>query len=164
MNALFWDDENGGYFFSGKDNEKLISNDKEIYDSATPSGNSVAAIALVQMGYLTGETEFLDKVDDMYYTFFEDINRQASAGTFFMQSILLTENPTKEVVILRGSNTSNELFRSLAEAFTPDISLLIAEDPSIFSDVASFASEYKMLEDKPTIYVCENFACQQPTI
>ncbi len=163
MNALFWDDENGGYFFSGKDNEKLISNDKEIYDSATPSGNSVAAIALVQMGYLTGETEFLDKVDDMYYTFFEDINRQASAGTFFMQSILLTENPTKEVVILRGSNTSNELFRSLAEAFTPDISLLIAEDPSIFSDVASFASEYKMLEDKPTIYVCENFACQQPT-
>ncbi|WP_042147050.1 thioredoxin domain-containing protein [Paucisalibacillus sp. EB02] len=163
MNDLFWDDENGGYFFSGKDNEKLISNDKEIYDAATPSGNSVAAFVLVQMGYLTGETAYLDKVDEMYYTFFEDINRQASAGTFFIQSLLLTENPTKEVVILGRNDSSNQMLNTLAEKFIPDISLLIAEDSSVFNTVAPFAAEYKKLHDKTTIYVCENFACQQPT-
>lgn len=163
MNDLFWDDENGGYFFSGIDNEKLISNDKEIYDGATPSGNGVAGFVLVQMGYLTGETDYLDKADEMYFTFYEDINRQPSAGTFFIQSLLLTENSTKEVVILQGDESSNQIRDILAEKFTPDISLLIAEDASAFNGIAPFATEYKKLEDKTTIYICENFACQQPT-
>ncbi|MEN2768639.1 thioredoxin domain-containing protein [Ornithinibacillus xuwenensis] len=164
MIELFWDEENGGYFFSGNDSEKLISSDKEIYDGATPSGNGVAAFILAQMGYVTGETTYLDKLEEMYYTFQEDVNRQASAGAFFIQSLLLSENSTKEVVILGEDDASRRrMIQSLQESFTPDIALVVANNPDVFQNVVSFAANYKQKDDKTTVYVCENFACHQPT-
>jgi uncharacterized protein len=163
MIELFWDNEQAGFFFSGKNNEKLISTDKEIYGGATPSGNSVAALVLVQMASLTGETNYLDKVEEMYFTFYEDIDRQASAAVFFLQSLLLTEYPTKEVVVLGVSDSRKQLVRELLEQFSPDVALLVADNPEMLKDVAPFAAEYNILNDQATIYVCENFACQQPT-
>lgn len=164
MIDLFWDKQHGGFFFSGKNNEQLISNDKEIYDGATPSGNSVAALMLAQMGSLTGETSYLDKVAEMFSTFYDDITKQPSAGVFFLQSILLTENPTKEVVVLGESDSSRtKLLQFLHGRFIPEISLLVANDPEQFKEIAPFAAEYKKLNGQTTVYVCENFACQQPT-
>ncbi|MFS0674110.1 thioredoxin domain-containing protein [Ornithinibacillus sp. 179-J 7C1 HS] len=164
MIELFGDEEHGGFFFSGKNNERLISNDKEIYDGATPSGNSIAAYVLVQMANLTGETRYLDKVEEMYATFYEDMNKQASAGVFFLQSILLTENPTKEVVVLGQSEPSKaEVLNKLQNSFIPDIALLVANSPEQLKNVAPFVVDYKIIDGQTTIYVCENFACQQPT-
>ncbi len=40
----FWDDESGGFFFTGKSHENLIVRSKDYFDNATPSGNSVAAM------------------------------------------------------------------------------------------------------------------------
>lgn len=165
MLELFWDEEHGGFFFSGKDSEALIAMDKEIYDGALPSGNSVAAVMLTRIGYLTGETIYLDKVEEMYQSFYTDIKRQASAAPFFLQAIQLTEYSTKEVVVIgRESDPDRQqLMKELNQHFLPHISLLLAENAREFEEVAPFAADYKQLENKTTVYVCENFACQQPT-
>jgi uncharacterized protein YyaL (SSP411 family) len=44
MIDIFWDKQGGGLFFTGKGNEPLITQSKEIYDGALPSGNSVAVL------------------------------------------------------------------------------------------------------------------------
>ncbi len=69
MIDLFWDDQEGGFFFSGHDSEQLLSKEKEVFDGALPSGNSVAAVMLAKLGHLTGETAYLDKLEEMYATF-----------------------------------------------------------------------------------------------
>src|SRR5438105_3601168 len=46
MIELFWDSEDGGFYFTGKDHESLITRSKDFFDNATPSGNSVAADVL----------------------------------------------------------------------------------------------------------------------
>ncbi|WP_156288179.1 thioredoxin domain-containing protein [Oceanobacillus salinisoli] len=165
MIELFWDEDDGGFFFSGKDSEKLIAKDKEIYDGAIPSGNSVAAVMLTRLSYLTGEPTYLDNVEEMYYTFFNDMNRQPSASPFFLQSLQLIENSTKEVVILgdEADHKRIKLLKKIQERFMPDVTLLVAENPEHFNEVAPFAAEYKSLNGEITIYVCENFACKQPT-
>ncbi|UJL45404.1 thioredoxin domain-containing protein [Virgibacillus sp. NKC19-16] len=164
MIDLYWDEKDGGFYFSGKDSEKLIASDKEIYDGAIPSGNSVAAVMLTRLGFLTGENTYLDKTDEMYYSFFDEINRIASASPYFLQSLQLTENPTKEVVILGAENDSERkrLVDRLQKAFLPNVTVLVGEKPEQFSEVAPFAADYKQIDNKTTIYVCENFACQQP--
>ena len=165
MLDLFWDEQHGGLYLSGKDAEQLIAEDKEIYDGALPSGNSVAGFMLTRMGYLTGETVYLDKVEQMYSTFFDDIHRYSAGAAFFMQCLLLTENPTKEVVIL-GSETDQDrmkLMEELHEHFLPDTAIIVGEKAEDFEKVIPFAAEYKQLEKKTTIYICENFACQKPT-
>ncbi|WP_010647751.1 thioredoxin domain-containing protein [Oceanobacillus massiliensis] len=165
MTELFWDEANGGFYFNGKDSEELISKEKEIYDGAIPSGNSTAALMLTRMAYLTGETAYLDKTEEMYFTFYEDTHQYASASAFFMQSLFVTENPAKEVVILGRSDdpARQKLLAKLQEAYIPNVTVLAADHPSAFAVVAPFAAEYKQLNDSTTIYVCENFTCQQPT-
>ncbi|WP_369801959.1 thioredoxin domain-containing protein [Oceanobacillus sp. Castelsardo] len=165
MLELFWDEEHGGFYFSGKDSEQLIAKDKEIYDGAIPSGNSVAAVMLTRLGYLSGKTSYLDKVEEMYYTFFNDINRMASASPFFLQSLQLMEYKTKEVVVLRNMDDDNgiQLLRDVQSDFLPNVVFLIGETPEDFSEVAPFATEYKQIGNETTVYICENFSCRQPT-
>ena len=165
MLLLFWDNEHGGFFFSGNDSEAMIARDKEIYDGAIPSGNSVAAVMLTRVGYLTGEMTYLDKVEEMFYTFFEDVNRQASASPFFLESLMLMEYQTMEVVVIgkQDNQSYNELIANLQHSFLPNVAILVGESPEVFKKASPFAAEYKVLDNLPTVYVCENFACRQPT-
>lgn len=165
MLDLFWDSKQGGFYLNGSDAEKLIAQDKEVYDGALPSGNSVAAVMLTKMTSLTGNTTYLNYVETMYSTFFEDVNRQASAASFFIQSLLLTGNSTKEVVIIGAKDDLDfkQFIEKLNQSFIPDTTILVAENPDDFKGIAPFAVNYKQIDNKPTVYICENFACQAPT-
>src|SRR3989338_8994214 len=50
MVKLFWNDKEGGFFFTATDAEKLLIREKEIYDGAIPSGNAIAVLDLLRMG------------------------------------------------------------------------------------------------------------------
>ncbi len=160
MIDLFWDNDQGGFFFNGHDSEELLSREKAVYDGALPSGNGVAGVMLVKMGYLTGDTDYLDKLEEMYHTFYEDIIQVPVAGVHFIQSLMLMENPTKEVVVL---GESNPFTVDLQQTFLPDVTLLAGNNADKLGEVAPFVSEYRQLDNALTIYVCENFACHQPT-
>src|SRR5215472_13078694 len=56
MIEQFWDESDAGFFFTPADHEKLIARMKEYFDNAIPSGNSAAALALLKLSLLTGET------------------------------------------------------------------------------------------------------------
>jgi uncharacterized protein YyaL (SSP411 family) len=61
MTERFWDEENGGYFFTSHDHEALITRTKSFQDGATPSGNSMAALALIRAGRITGEAGYREQ-------------------------------------------------------------------------------------------------------
>ncbi len=52
--SLFIDTDNGGFFTTGRDAEGLIKRPKDLLDGATPSAQSLAAVALLRLGALTG--------------------------------------------------------------------------------------------------------------
>lgn len=86
-----------------------------------------------------------------------------------MQSLLLTENSTKEVVLFfpKTDETSEEneqqILHKLQQTFLPDISILVTRHENEFVDVAPFAAQYTAIDNKSTLYVCEHFSCQAPT-
>ncbi|MFT3789702.1 MAG: thioredoxin domain-containing protein [Rudaea sp.] len=59
----FEDREHGGFFFTAHDHEKLIQRPKPYADEALPSGNGVAARALLRLGHLLGETRYLEAAE-----------------------------------------------------------------------------------------------------
>lgn len=61
MDARCWDETSGSYFFTTHDHEQLIARARSLQDGATPSGNSMAAIALVRAARITGEERFRDR-------------------------------------------------------------------------------------------------------
>jgi uncharacterized protein len=58
---LFWDINGGGFFLASIDGEDLIIRQKEIYDGAIPSGNSVSILNLLRLGRLTGNSIYDEK-------------------------------------------------------------------------------------------------------
>src|SRR6187549_3375345 len=58
MITEFWDEENGGFFFTSHDHEELVVRNKDFYDNATPSGNSVAADVLLRLARLSGDERY----------------------------------------------------------------------------------------------------------
>ncbi|MBI3543677.1 MAG: thioredoxin domain-containing protein [Deltaproteobacteria bacterium] len=71
----FADRENGGFFFTSDDHEKLIQRPKGIYDQAIPSGNSVLTIALAALGELFPEEPYASEADEQLYKFFPTLEK-----------------------------------------------------------------------------------------
>ncbi len=59
----FEDHDGGGFFFTAHDAEKLPQRSKSFVDESLPSGNGVAARALLKLGHLVGEPRYLDAAE-----------------------------------------------------------------------------------------------------
>ncbi len=59
----FEDREHGGFFFTAHDAQVLPQRPKPWMDESLPSGNGVAARALLKLGHLLGETRYLDAAE-----------------------------------------------------------------------------------------------------
>lgn len=160
----FWDETNGGLFHYGSDSEQLITRLKEIYDGATPSGNSVATMNFLRLARLTGQAELEEKAYNQFATFGRSIERFARGHSFFLSALLFAKSKSKEVVIVGNENLEESSMVSIIrEDFRPfTLSMFYSNKHTDLIDLAPFIENYKTVEGKTTAYVCENFACQAP--
>ncbi|MDX2478635.1 MAG: thioredoxin domain-containing protein [Gammaproteobacteria bacterium] len=110
----FEDRENGGFFFTSDDHEKLMTRMKPAEDDAIPSGNGIAASLLLNIGHLTGERKYLDAAEKTLTAFWNDISGYP-LGHGSLLSALETFLQPPEVIILRGDTALLEKWRALAK-------------------------------------------------
>lgn len=74
MTDQFWDFEQGGFFsVSSDDAQGLIARQKDRFDEALPSGNSVAARSLSLLFQRTGQQIYARQVEQLFQTFAAEI-------------------------------------------------------------------------------------------
>ncbi|QFK71402.1 thioredoxin domain-containing protein [Pradoshia sp. D12] len=162
MIELFWDGENGGFYFYGEDNEELLIRPKDVYDGALPSGNSVATLQMLRLARLTGEFSLEDKVQNVFDAFGDDVIHYPMGHTYMLMAYMTTQMKMKEVVVLGSTDSENNVITHLHKEFHPNLTYLANEDSSLFTGVADFAAGYSKVNDQETYYVCENFVCYKP--
>src|SRR5699024_11566511 len=81
------DQDHGGFFLTGNDAETLISREKEVFDGALPSGNAIAISVLTKISALTGEQLYMQRAEEMYYRFYEDVHEYPRAAVAFMNNL-----------------------------------------------------------------------------
>jgi len=164
---LFWDAENFGFFFSGKNNEELISKTKEFYDGAIPSGNSIAVMNLLKLGRLTMNMDWEKKAGDMLQKFSSAIEKQPSAYAQMLCGLDFHLGPAKEIVIAGNfsSPEASEILRTINQRFLPNKVMAFHSDGQAGEELEKlipFAEGFKMQGGKTTAYVCENYVCKRP--
>ncbi|XJZ25762.1 thioredoxin domain-containing protein [Bacillota bacterium Lsc_1132] len=167
MFNLFWDDEAGGFFFYGSDHEELLVRQKEFYDGAIPSGNSVAAMQMIRLARLTGDYKLEETVQKLFKASVVQLNRYPEGHSFLLQTFLLTQMGMKEVIVLRAKSDNEKikmLLKELQEEFHPALTYLIGENQEALAEIAPFTKDYQPIGKETTVYVCENFVCNQPTV
>ena len=166
--SLFWDDEHGGYFFSPDDGEELLVRQKEIYDGAIPSGNSVAVWNLLCLARLTGRNDFAERADTIFKVFAADTARGASAHSHLADAMLYASSPSLEIVIAGepGAVDTEALIKQVRSKYLPQaVTLVISPeaDGDVIRNLAPFTEGHVPVNGMAAAYVCRNFACQMPT-
>ncbi len=156
MVRLFWDEQKGGFFLTGADAEKLLVRQKELYDGAIPSGNSVAALDLLRVGRLTAEKGLEEKAARLMEAFGAQVGRQPSAFPQLLIALDFGIGPSREVVIAGKPEDPavREMLKLARGSFFPN-QVVTFHPPG--------EADFPLLEGKPTAYVCQNYACNLPT-
>ena len=161
----YWDDEKGGFFFSGDNAEKLLVRQKEIYDGAVPSGNSVSLLNLLRLGRITGNSELEEKANKLVKTFSLQVSDSPSAFSQFLMGVDFALGLSKEIVVVGDYSNpeTQKMLNLIREKFIPEKVLLLKNAGDIeINEIADFTKGQNMIDDKTTVYVCENYNCKMP--
>ena len=164
----FWDENIGGFYFTANTAEELLTRQKEIYDGAIPSGNSIAMLNLLRLSYITGDSELEEKADILNKVFSERIRANPLAHSQFLVAIDFAIGPSYSLVI--AGNTEDEdtklMLDVLRNEYIPNKVILQRrtdqEIPEIDS-LSNFVQFFTNLDKKATAYICINKICKPPT-
>lgn len=100
----FEDESCGGFFFTSHDHETLIHRPKTGYDGAIPAGNGIAAMALQRLGYLLGESRYLESAHRTLKVFSHALLHQPSSYCSMLIALEESLEPT-QTILLSGDET-----------------------------------------------------------
>ncbi|MBY9010503.1 MAG: thioredoxin domain-containing protein [Candidatus Lokiarchaeota archaeon] len=165
---LFWDSSIGGFFFTAEDAESLLTRQKETYDGAIPSGNSVAMLNLLRLAHLTGNDTYEKQADYLGRVFAESVRANPVAHSFMMVAVDYAVGPTYSLVIAgdEGKNDTNSMLNEVRKQFLPNKSLIFRPTEKMNPEIdkfSNFVQFFDKFEGKATAYVCINKTCKAPT-
>ncbi len=168
QNTLFYDKENGGFFdISGKDRSILVRT-KEWYDGAEPSGNSIAILNLLRISEMINKQEWKEMAEQSLSHFGQRMLDAPQAMPQFLVALDFILSKPKQIIIAGKADDrgTRELLEEVHSHFIPNKILLLAdgkEGQDILASYVPFIRSVRMLDGKPTAYICENYACKLPT-
>jgi uncharacterized protein YyaL (SSP411 family) len=150
-------DENGGFFDTPIDHEKLITRPKDLFDNATPGGNSVAAEVLLRLALIFGVDDYAQRATKTIESVFPIAERYPNGFGFLLGVAEWRAGSPKEIAITGTDETFKTLRRVVGEQFLPHRVLVAGSD----------SSHLPLMENRPhdktLAYVCQGYACLEPT-
>jgi uncharacterized protein YyaL (SSP411 family) len=162
----FWDNEDGGFFYTGKSHEELIVRSKDYFDNATPSGNSVATEVLLHLAALTANEDYSRKATTMFRLLSEPLKRYASAFGRLLGALDFHLSTPKEIAIIGDADMheTRALLREVWSRFIPNkIMALASEGDTRASKIVPLLRDRISIGGQATAYVCEHYTCLEPT-
>jgi uncharacterized protein YyaL (SSP411 family) len=154
-------DASGGFFDTANDHEALITRPKGLQDNAVPSGNAMAATALLKLAALTGESRYSEAAQKAVAQITSYGHRYPTAFAQWLNALAFDLSEPVEIAV-SGSPDADDakaLVQVARAQYRPFSVIAVGpQDGAI-----------PLLDDRPqrdgraTAYVCRNFACRAPT-
>ncbi len=158
MLARFFDRENGG-FWQSLEARDLIFRQKEVYDGAEPSGNSVATLALLKLGAVTGRKEFSDAAEKTLRLFAIRLEQVPQAVPCLLSALDFSLQEPLRAVVAGDAHSpgTRDLLQAIHSVYQPNKVVL-----GTVGAVEEFARSLPA-KNGVLAYVCTGKACQPPT-
>jgi uncharacterized protein YyaL (SSP411 family) len=146
----FWDPVQGGLYTTAEDSEQLVARQKDLFDNATPSANSLAAEGLFRLAALTGEQRYANHGDRILQLLATVIEQHPGAAS---NAALTIETRSRGMIELAIVGDAPELVELAQRVWRPDLVLAWGEP---------FDSPLWEGRREGLAYLCRDFVCQQP--
>jgi uncharacterized protein YyaL (SSP411 family) len=155
MIERFGDEENGGFFETSTDHERLLARRKDLEDHPIPSGNASAAYGLLRLAALSGEHAYEQRAVSVLRLLHELAPQHPQAFGHLLQALDFHLSPVKEVALV--GDDLRPLERVVRGEFRPHL-VLAGGAP----DGVPLLQDRTPVDGRPAAYVCEHFACKAP--
>src|SRR6185295_16953614 len=166
MISRFWDEQDGGFYFTSSDHEELITRTKDYFDNATPSGNSVSAMALLKLGLLTQEQNYSRCAVTILRALRPAMSRYPSAFGYMLSALDFYLSEPKEIALV-GALDSHEARSFVEEIYSRYIpnKIIAGCEPGDeqAADAIRLLVGRSAINGDTTAYVCRNYMCLEPT-
>jgi uncharacterized protein len=166
MISEFADEQNAGFFDTNSRHSGLITRPKEFVDNAQPSGNSMAAELLQRLAILTGKTDYRRRAVEILERYGTLAAQQPNGFGHMLAAFDFAMSTPIEVAIVGHPDdaATRELLATVHQAYLPSKVVVLADPESIddLSELIPLLAHRQMIDEKPTAYVCQNYACKQP--
>jgi uncharacterized protein YyaL (SSP411 family) len=166
MIAEFWDDADGGFFYTGRSHEDLIVRSKDFFDNATPAGNSVAAEVLLRIGLLTDNSDYQRRAATILRLTASAVQRYPAGFGRLLCALDFYLGAPQEIAVIGdpGSTETQLLVDEIWKPYLPNkIVAVAAPSDAESADFIPLLRDRPQLGDQPTAYLCEHFTCKAPT-
>ena len=154
----FADAERGGFYFTAHDHEQLIHRPRSFSDDATPSGNALAALALQRLGWLLGESRYLDAVENTLRADWAALEHHPSAHATLLMALEEFLNPPQLLVIRGAAQEVEEWQQELNKLYQPRrMVFAIPNDAELPETLRT-----KAVQPTTVAYVCQGTSCSAP--
>ena len=148
----------GGFYFTSDDHEPLLHRLRTFADEALPAGNAVAARVLLRLGYLLGESRYLQAAEGIVRAGWAPLSHHPQSHATLLNALEELLDPP-EIVILRGDpDTLRSWQRELSRLYAPRRMVLAAVD----ADDLPPAIAAKPARGAAAAYVCRGSVCSEP--
>lgn len=154
--AHFHDVESGMFFFTDKDDPKLIARKMEVSDNVIPASNSSIALALFRLGKYFDDDHYVNISRQMLTNIGPQMNSYLPGYSNWAVLLMNNSRPFYEVAIV-GKESEEKVFE-LYQHYLPNKMII----GSNHSENQLSLLENKFIDGQTTIYVCENKVCQLP--
>ena len=156
----FQDPEEGGFFFTADDHEPLMHRPKPLADEAVPSGNGIAAFALQRLGFLLGDTRYLDAAEKTLRYAWRAMDKYPHGHLSLLGALEETIHHP-EIIIIRGNHDEIRRWReSAAKIYAPR--RLVFAIGSDTEGLPGALAERKPVPDETIAYRCVGSHCSLP--
>ena len=152
----FKDEEEPFFFFTHKNQGDVIVRKKEVYDGATPSGNSIMALNLLYLAKIFDESSWFSIAENMIIKLEHQIIKHPTSFGVWANSLQWLIEPVNEIAII-GNNAFSSL-KDVINAYIPNKVLQTASKPDSNFPLLSQKIESATMH----IYLCRNYSCLQP--
>jgi len=163
MIEQFADDSAGGFYVTGKDHERLVSRPKDLFDNATPSGNSVAAEALLRLGLLSGQGLYREAAERVLRLLGVIAAQHPAAFGRLLCALDFYLGSPKEIAIVGQPDAADtaSLTRTVFSRYAPN-KVVAGCAPNAAPPDIPLLADRPARNGKATAYVCQNYVCQAP--
>ncbi len=165
MIKFFWDNDKGGFFFTNCNSDSILFRQKEIFDGAIPSGNSVAVLNLLKLSKISSNINYTKKTEKLLKIFSQKIRISPSSFTYALLGFEFVIGPSLEIVISFEEMTEElkKILEILNKKLLPNkILILNSHRDKEIKSLAPFVLNKNQIDNKLTIYLCENYQCRKP--
>jgi uncharacterized protein YyaL (SSP411 family) len=168
--AEFWDENQGGFFFTGNHHETLITRTKSAFDQAIPSGSGVAAKNLLRLYHLTGREDYLQRAERLLGLYAQQMEHQSFGLGAMLNTLDFYLRKPYEIVLIGdpAAAATQALLQTIRAQYIPN-KIIVQLDPQ---HLGAHLDAMPLLRDllagktqvggRATVYVCHDFTCSLP--